>query len=141
VYTADRRDEVQFLEWVGRVVGSVLNRNEEQQQKLVTTKQQQELEDIIEFENTLKERIQELNLELKDSNELRESDTIINETDTLESVLGRLPDFKHGDIARAIEIAEANKNFRQAKQLREELCDIHDMESGITANMKKRNRH
>ena len=38
--------------------------------------------------------------------------------------------------ARAIEIAETKKNFKQAKRLREELCDIHDIESEISAKMQ-----
>jgi hypothetical protein len=42
----------------------------------------------IEFENALQERVQELNLKLKESNNLRESHILINEIDTLDSVLG-----------------------------------------------------
>ena len=61
-----------------------------------------------------KNRIQELNLKLKESNNLRESDVLINEIDTLESILGRLADLKYGDKVRAIEIAEANHDFKQA---------------------------
>jgi hypothetical protein len=141
LYIADRRDEVEFLEWTRRVVRLILNHIEQKQHKLVTTKRRQELTDIIEFESVLKERIEDLNVKLKDSNNLRESDILINEIDTLESTLGRLSDLKYGDIAQAIEIAEANKNLKQAKHLREQLCDMHDMESEITANMEKRNRH
>jgi hypothetical protein len=138
LYIADRRDEVEFLKWTRRVVRLVLNQVEEKQEKLVTTKERQELTDTIEFEHALKERIEELNVKLKNSNNLRESDILVNEIDTLESVLGRLSDLKYGDIARAIEIAEANKN-KQAKRLREELCDIHDMESEISGFMQKQN--
>jgi hypothetical protein len=47
---------------------------------------------------------------------------------------------KYDDIARALEIAEAKKNFKQAKHLREQLCDIHDIESEISANVGKRKR-
>jgi hypothetical protein len=57
-------------------------------------------------------------LKLKDCNNLRESDILINEIDTLESILGRLSDLKYGDKVRAIEIAEANHDFRQAIRLR-----------------------
>jgi hypothetical protein len=135
LYIADRRDEVEFLEWTRRVVGLVLNHVEEKQEILVTSKERQELTDIIEFESVLKERIEDLNVKLKNSNNLRESDILVNEIDTLESILGRLSDLKYGDKARAIEIAEANKNFKYAKRLREELCDIHDMESEISANV------
>jgi hypothetical protein len=118
-----------------------LNHVEEKQEKVVTTKERQEITDIIEFESVLKERIEDLNLKLKSSNNLRESDILVNEIDTLESILGRLSDLKYGDIARAIEIAEANKNLKQAKSLREELCDIHDIESEINAKMQKQNRN
>jgi uncharacterized protein YlbG (UPF0298 family) len=87
-----------------------------------------ELADVLEFENTLQSRIQELNLKLKDSNNLRESDILINEIDTLESILGRLSDLKYGDKVRAIEIAEADKNFQQANRLRKQLIKIQDVE-------------
>jgi flagellar hook-basal body complex protein FliE len=138
LYIADRRDEVQFLQWITRAVKSLLNRDEEQQEKLGVTKERQELAQTIEFENILKERIEELNVKLKNSNNLRESDVLVNEIDTLESVLGRLSDLKYGDIALAIEIAEANKNLKHAKRLREELCDIHDTESEISAKMQNK---
>jgi hypothetical protein len=117
-----------------------LDRVDEQQTNLEATNERQELTDTIEFESVLKERIEDLNVKLKRSNNLRESDILINEIDTLESTLGRLSDLKYGDKARAIEIAEANKNLKQAKQLREELCDIHDMESKISATMQRQKR-
>jgi hypothetical protein len=87
------------------------------------------LADCIEFENTLQNRVQELNLKLKDSNNLRESDVLINEIDTLESILGRLADLKYGDKARAIEIAEANHDFRRAILLRKQINKLQDLES------------
>jgi hypothetical protein len=62
---------VEFLERTRRVIGLVFNRIEEKQEKLVTTKQRQELMDIIEFESVLKERIEDLNIKLKNSNNLR----------------------------------------------------------------------
>ena len=73
------------------------------------TKTRLELADCIEFENILQNRIQEL----KESNNLRESDVLINEIDTLENILGRLLDVKYGDKTRAIEIGEADHNFKQ----------------------------
>lgn len=45
---------------------------------------------------------------------LLESDILINEIDTLDSVLGRLSDLKYGEKVPAIEIAEANQNYKQA---------------------------
>ena len=141
VYIDNLKYEIQFLQWTIRHVRSILNQvNQREQEKLGETKQRQELADIIEFENILGGRIQELNMKLKDSDTLRESDILINEIDTLECVLGHLSDLKYGDVARSIEIAEANKNFNQAKQLRDELCDIHDMESEISAHMQKQQR-
>jgi hypothetical protein len=141
LYIADRRDEIQFLEWSIRNINSTLiESNRQFQQELVATKERQESTEMVEFESILKKRIEELNLKLKDSNNLRESDILINEIDTLDCVLGHLSNLKYGDKARAIEIAEANRNFQQAKHLRAELCDIHDMESEISAKMQKQQR-
>ena len=77
--------------------------------------------------------VQELNLKLKESNNLRESDILINEIDTLESILGRLSDLKYGDKARAIEIAEANNDFKQSIRLRKQIIKIQDTEDEISA--------
>ena len=82
--------------------------------ELGITKKRLEMMQTIEFENTPQERVQPLNLELKDSNNLHESDILINEIDTFESVLGRLSDLKYGDKVRAIEIAEVSNDYQQA---------------------------
>ena len=92
-----------------------------------------ELADTIEFETILHSRIQELNLKLKDSINLRESDILTNEIDLLESILERLSDLKYGDKARAIEIAEANNDFKQAIRLRKQIIKIQDTEDEISA--------
>ena len=52
------------------------------------------------------------------------------------SVLGRLSDLKYGDKVRAIEIAEADKNFQQANRLRKQLIKIQDVESEISAQIQ-----
>jgi hypothetical protein len=52
--------------------------------------------DMIEFENMLQERIEELNFKLKNTRNLRESDFLKNEIDVLESILGLLSDVKYG---------------------------------------------
>lgn len=138
LYIADRRDEIEFLRWTATVINSILNRdNERKQVQLGTPKMRLELADIIEFENTLTERIQELNLKLKESDNLRESDILINEIDTLESILGRLSDLKYGDKARAIEIAEANNDFRQAIRLRKQLNKLQDMEEELSVQIQR----
>jgi hypothetical protein len=137
LYIADRRDEIEFLQWTTRVIHSILNRDYDEHQHLGATKKRLEMMETIEFENTLQERVQDLNLKLKDSNNLRESDILINEIDTLENVLGRLSDLKYGDIARAIEIAEANNNFQRARRLRDRINKMQDMEDEISAQILK----
>jgi hypothetical protein len=142
LYVDNLRDEIQFLQWTNRLVESTLkwydqHPEQDKQVKHETIKQRKELSEIIEFENIIKERIQELNLEPKSSNNLKESDILINEIDTLECVLGHLSDLKYGDKTRAIEIAETNKNFEQAKHLRDELSKIRDIESEINTLIQK----
>lgn len=67
-----------------------------------------ELEDINKFENMLHEKIQELQIELEESNSPRESDIIINEIETLKSILYSLSDLKYENKKPIIEIAEAD---------------------------------
>ena len=132
LYIADRKYEIEFLHWTATVINSILSQDIDRKQvQLGTTKIRLELTDTIEFENTLNKRIEELNLKLKESNNLRESDILINEIDTLESVLARLSDLKYGDKARASEIAEAdnNNNFKQAIRLRKHPNKIQNPES------------
>jgi hypothetical protein len=95
-----------------------------------------QLSDVIGFENILHNRIGVLNLKLKESNNLRESDILINEIDTLESILGRLADLKYGDKARAVEVAEANNDFRHAIRLRKQINKIQDLEEEISAQIQ-----
>ena len=124
LYIADRKDEIEFLRWTTRIIQSILNRDIDESPQLGATKKRLEMMEMIEFENSLQERVQELNLKLKDSNNLRESDILINEIDTLESILGRLSDLKYGAETRAIEVANANNDFKQANRLRKQLIKI-----------------
>jgi hypothetical protein len=112
LYIANRKDEIDFLQWIKRVIQPILNRDIDDHQQLGVTKKRLEMMQTIEFENILQKRIQDLKLKLKDSDDLYESDILINEIDTLDSTLGRLMDLKYGDKARAIEIAEANQGIR-----------------------------
>ena len=96
LYIADRRDEIEFLQWTTRIIQSILNWDIDDRPQLGAPKKRLEMMETIEFENSLQERVQELNLKLKDCNNLRESDILINEIDTLESILGRLSDLKYG---------------------------------------------
>jgi hypothetical protein len=137
LYIADRKDEIEFVRWTITIIDSILNRDDEHKQiQLGTTKMRLELADCIEFESTLQTRVKELNLKLKESNNLRESDMLINEIDTLESVLGRLTDLKYGNRVRAMEIAEANHDFRRAIQLRKQINKIQDLEEEISAQIQ-----
>ena len=137
LYIADRKDEIEFVRWTAIIIDSIVNRDKEHKQvQLGTTKTQLQLADCIEFENILQNRVQELNFKLKDSNNLRESDVLINEIDTLESILGRLADLKYGNRVRAMEIAEANRDFRRAIQLRKQINKIQDAESEISAQIQ-----
>ena len=137
LYIADRRDEIDFLQWVVRTIQPILNRDHDGRQQPGIPKRRLEMMQTLEFENTLQERVQELKLKLKESNDLRESDILINEIDTLESTLGRLLDLKYGDKARAIEIAEANHDLKQANRLRKQIVKIQDTESEISAQYLK----
>jgi hypothetical protein len=134
LYIADRRDEIEFLRRTTVAINSILSRDIDRKQiQIGTTKMRLELADIIEFENILNKRIEELNLKLKESNNLRESDILINEIDTLESVLGRLSDLKYGNKTRAIEIVEVKNNYQEAKLTRKKLIKMQDTESEISA--------
>ena len=100
-------------------------------------KKRLEMMETIEFENLLQEQVQELDLKLKDCNNLQESDILINEIDTLESILGRLCDLKYGAETQAIEVANANYDFKQANRLRKKLIKFQDTEDEISAQCSK----
>ena len=61
---------------------------------------------------------------------------MINEIDTLESILGRLTDLKHGNRVRAMEIAESDHDFRRAIRLRKQINKLQDLESEISAQIQ-----
>ena len=136
LYIADQRDEIQFLQWITRIIQSILNRDIDERQQLGITKKRLEMVDTIEFEDTLQERVEKLKLKLKECNNLRQSDFLMSEMNMLESILGRFMDLKYGDKGRAIEIAEANNDFRQASRLRKQLNKIQDLESEISAQIQ-----
>jgi hypothetical protein len=137
LYIADRKDEIEFLQWIKRVIQPILNRDIDDHQQLGVTKKRLEMMQIIKFENTLQERIQELKLKLKDSDDLHESDILINEIDTIESTLGRLMDLKYDEKAQAIEISEANHDFKRASRIRKQFVKMYDTEEEIRAQCSK----
>lgn len=71
LYIADRKDEIEFLRWTITIISSILSQDMDRKQvQIGTTKMRMGLADCIEFENILKSRVEELNLRLKDSNNL-----------------------------------------------------------------------
>jgi len=95
---------------------------------------QLELEDTKKFENMLHDKIQELEIELKDLNTVREKEVLVNEIDTLKCVLGHLFSLKAGvDETRARGIPGANDNNQKAVRLRKQLIKFQDLESEISA--------
>ena len=122
LYIIDRKDEIESLQWTTRIIRWVLDRAIDGRQQLGTTKIRLELEDTKKFENMLHDKIQELEIELEDSNTDREKEVLLNEIDTLRCVLGHLLNLKPvGDVTRAIGIAEANNNFQQARRLKDQI--------------------
>ncbi|MFZ0555087.1 MAG: hypothetical protein WBL68_01980 [Nitrososphaeraceae archaeon] len=105
LYIADRKDEIEFLRWTtATVINSILSRDTDRKQvQIGTTNMRLELADTIEFENTLNKRIEELNLKLKESNNLRESDILINE---IGCALGLFNLKTDGDKPQTIEIRD-----------------------------------
>jgi len=110
LYIIDRKDEIAILYWTMRIIRWVLDRahdkQQQQQRQLGVTKMHSELEDTKKFENMLHDKIQELQIELEDSNIPREKEVLVNEIGTLECVLGHLDKLKvsNDDETRTIKI-------------------------------------
>ncbi|MGC1133551.1 MAG: hypothetical protein WA941_12060 [Nitrososphaeraceae archaeon] len=113
--------EIQFLQWTTRIIQSISNRDYYERQQHGALQKRTEMMDMIEFENMLQERIEELNFKLKNTRNLRESDFLKNEIDVLESILRLLSDLKYGAETQAMEVANANYDLKQANRLRKKL--------------------
>ena len=101
LYMINRKDEIESLVWTTRIIRWVLDRAIDVRQHLGVNKLRLELEDTKKFENILHEKIQELEIELEDSNTAREKEVLVNEIDTLRCVLGHLFNLKPGgDVTR-----------------------------------------
>jgi hypothetical protein len=88
-----------------------------------------ELEDTKKFENMLHEKIQELEVELVDSNTDREKEVLVYEIKSLKCVLGHLFNIKSGgNKTRATEITEANNNYLQTNRLGKKIIKMQDLE-------------
>ena len=49
LYIADRKDEIEFLHWIIRVIQSILSRDHDERQQLGVTKKRLEMMETIEF--------------------------------------------------------------------------------------------
>jgi hypothetical protein len=126
LYIANLKDELESLQWTTRIIQWILDRAVDGQRQLGVNKIQLESNDIKKFENMLHDKIQELEIDLEDSNSDREKEIIVNQIDTLKCVLDHLFNLKYGEKVRAVEITEANDNFQQGKRLRKKLIMIQD---------------
>jgi hypothetical protein len=117
LYIVDRKDEIESLQWTTRILRWVLDRSIDGRQQFGVSKFRLELDDTEKFENMLHDKIQELEIELEDSNTDREKEVVINEIQTLKCVLGHLFNLKYSEKARATEIVEANNNCWQENRL------------------------
>ena len=104
LYIIDLKDEIELLRWTTRIIRWILDRAFDGRQQLGVDKIQLELEDTKKFENMLHDKIQELEIELEDSNSAREKEVVANGIDTLKCVLDHLFNL-YGDKTRTIEIA------------------------------------
>lgn len=82
------KEEVQFLEWSSQLIQLITSHNIIQSAVNKETKNQQELEGIIKFEQLLRNRIHGLILTLHLNDNPDKIDTLRNEINTLECVLG-----------------------------------------------------
>jgi hypothetical protein len=92
------KEEVQFLEWSSQHIQLITSHNNIQSAVNKGTKNQRELEDIIRFEQLLRDRIHGLILPLDFNNNPNKSDTLRNEINTLECVLGHLSTLNYDEL-------------------------------------------
>jgi hypothetical protein len=133
LYIANCIYELESLRWTTRIIRWVLDRAVNGQRHGGVDRTQLELDDIKKFENMLDDKLQDLEIELEDSNSDREKEIIVNQIDTLKCVLDHLFNLKHSEKVRAVDITETNDNTPQGKRLRKKLVMIHDVESKINA--------
>src|ERR687898_1391477 len=104
-------DEIGSLQWTARIIRWILIRAGSGRQQLGVTKMRLESQDTKKFENMLREKIQDLEIELEVSNTAKVKGVLVNEIDTLRCVLDHLNNIKSGnDEAQAIGIARINNN-------------------------------
>ena len=92
------KEEVQFLEWSSQHIQLITSHNNIQRAVNKETKNQRELKDIIRFEQLLRVRIHGLILILDFNDNPNKSDTLRNEINTLECVLGHLSTLNYDEL-------------------------------------------
>jgi hypothetical protein len=104
LYIVDLKDEIASLQWTTRIIHWVLDRAVDGQRHLGVNRLQLEPNDIKKFENMIYDKIQEL--EIENSNSIREKEVVTNQVDTLKCVLDHLFKLKpRGEEIKAIQIA------------------------------------
>ena len=117
LYIIDRKDELESLRWVTRIIKWVLDRAINGHQLLGVTHARLELEDTRKFENMIHDKIQELEIDLEDSDFAREKEVLRNGIKTLNYVLGQLSNLKPiGNKRQGVNIATiTSKQFVQER--------------------------
>jgi hypothetical protein len=106
LYIVDLKDDIASLQWTTRIIHWVLDRAVDGQRHLGVNRLQLEPNDIKKFENMIYDKIQELEIELENSNSIREKEVVTNQVDTLKCVLDHLFKLKpRGEEIKAIQIA------------------------------------
>src|SRR5918996_6398451 len=137
LYVIDRKDEIESLRWVIRIIHWILDQANDKRQQLGVTKMRLELNDAKTLENILNDKIQELEIELEDSITAREKEVLTNEIDALKCVLGHLFNLKPGgDEIRAMETEDAHNDFQQTHHGREELNKIQVTEAEVNSRIQ-----
>jgi hypothetical protein len=94
LYINDRKDEIESLRWVLRIIRWISDQTNDKQQQLGVTNLHLELDDTKKFENMLHDKIQELDIELEDSITASEKEVLTNRINNLKCVLGHLFNLK-----------------------------------------------
>jgi hypothetical protein len=111
LYIIDRKDELESLRWVARIIKWVLDQAIDRRQRHEATKERIELEETKKFENMMHDKIQELEMELEDSDTAREKEVLRNEIDTIKCVLRHLFNLKPiGNKRQAVGITTLTSN-------------------------------
>jgi hypothetical protein len=95
LHIANLKDELESLQWTTRIIKWVLDRAVNGQRHQSVNRTQLELDDIRKFENMLDDKLQELEIELEDSNSDREKEIILNQINTLKCVLDHLLNLRY----------------------------------------------